>query len=411
MMQDSAALGRVSLGPNDSVLAQRRVAVIWGLLMFNCLAWIGPPTVLPLNPRLAQVFTMGALGLALLLALTLNRSLVFRPNLFLTLFTALAVLSLMTSVRGTAGLGGILRCLRLLVFLLVLWLLTPWWGRRDLLLARCHLRALLVVCATVLLGIVVAPSHAFAVQGRLGGAVWPIWPTAVAHFAAMATGMAVASWFSGSMSGKKAGLLGGTGTAVVLLTQTRVAMLGLVVGLAASALTLFPGRRRVRRAAILAVAVMPVAVVALTPALSAWFTRGQTAEQISGLTGRRQVWEMVVSAPRPAFNHWFGFGLSDKGFAGRSIDNSWLAIYQDQGLVGVAIVACIVLLLLVAAAFRTVGPAKALAVFIVVYAVVDSYTEVGLGDASSYLLDLAVAASLLIPYGSTDSVGSGDLVG
>ena len=398
-------------GPAHPRSADRRIAVIWGLLFFNCLAWTGVPTVLPLNPRLSQVFTMGALGVALLLALTLNRSLVFRPNLFLSLFTALAALSAMTSVRGTAGAGGILRCVRLVLFLIVLWLLTPWWGRRDLLIARSHLRALLIVCGTVIVGVVVAPSHAFAVHGRLGGALWPIWPTAVAHFAAVAAGIGVVSWFSGVMAGRQAALLGSAGITMVLLTQTRVAMVSLVAGLTTSALTLFLGRRRVRRVATFALIVVPVAAIALAPAFSAWFTRGQTAEEISGLTGRRQVWEMLLSAPRSAFNHWFGYGLSDKGFAGLSIDNSWLAIYQDQGLVGVILVGCILVALLVMVAFRRAGPARALAIFIIVFAAVDSYTEVGLGDASPYLLDLAVAASLLAPERDSDPVGSGDLQG
>ena len=38
--------------------------------------------------------------------------------------------------------GTILRTFRLGGFVTCLWLLTPWWGRRDLLLVRCHLTAL-----------------------------------------------------------------------------------------------------------------------------------------------------------------------------------------------------------------------------------------------------------------------------
>ncbi|HEX2187144.1 MAG TPA: O-antigen ligase domain-containing protein, partial [Chloroflexota bacterium] len=42
------------------------------------------------------------------------------------------------------------------------------------------------------------------------------------------------------------------------------------------------------------------------------------------------------------------------------------------------------------------GPERALATFLVVYCAIASYTEVGLGDASPYLLHIVVAASLLV---------------
>ena len=54
-----------------------------------------------------------------------------------------------------------------------------------------------------------------------------------------------------------------------------------------------------------------------------------------------------------------------------------------------------IVLLLLAAVTHVRGPRRALALFIIVYAIVASVTETGLGDASPYLLDLAVAASLL----------------
>ncbi|MDQ4142595.1 MAG: O-antigen ligase domain-containing protein [Actinomycetota bacterium] len=375
---------------------ERRITVIWGLLFFNVLAWIDVPTILPIPQRAAQVLTMGALALALLLTLTINRSLVIRPNVFLTLFTVLAMLSFVSSVRGEAGVGALFRCARLSAFLVVLWLLTPWWGRRDLLIARCHLRALLVVCSTVVLGALIAPSLGFSVGGRLTGALWPIWPTAVAHFAAVATGLVLVSWFSGLLRAKPTALLALPGLAMVLLSQTRIAMVGLVAGVTASALTLLLVRRRVRQVAVVALAAVPVAGVALAPAISAWFTRGQSSEELANLTGRRQVWDLLLNAPRSEFTQWFGHGLSDKGFAGLPIDNSWLAIYHDQGLVAAALVGTLLILLILMAVHRGAGPARALAVFIVVFATVDSYTEVGLGDASPYLLDLAVAASLLV---------------
>lgn len=375
---------------------ERRITLIWMLLFLNVLPWIGVPTVVPVPQRVAQLVAAAALAVAFVLAIDLNRGLAIRPSVVLILFSMLLVAGLVASVRGTAGVGGLIRCGRVAAFLAVLWLLTPWWGRRDLLLARCHLRALVAVLATVVTGLLLAPSVALGgPDGRLVGALWPIWPTAVAHFAAVAGGIAVVMWLSGSGRGARALLLGVGGVALVLLSHTRVALVGLLAGLLCAAFSLFLAHQRARRAVTVALVVIPIVVVALAPAVTTWFSRGQSGEELRGLTGRREVWTALLEAPRPEFNQWFGFGLSDKGFLGRSIDNSWLAVYQDQGLIGVAIAGAIVLFLLLAPAYREVGTPRALALFLVVYVAVDSYTEVGLGDASPYLLDLVVAASLL----------------
>lgn len=384
----------------DAVLAdrwvQRRVSLIWGLLFFNGLGYLGA-SVVPLPRQVAQVFTMGALGLALLLAVRLNPRLDIRPNLMLALATILAVLALMTSTRGLAGVGALLRSARFLCFVAVLWLLTPWWGRRDLLVARCHLRALIVVSGSVLLGLLVAPGLALsgAGQGRLVGSLWPIPAPQVAEYAALAAGMALVLWLSGAMSRGPALLIASIGVSMLLASQTRTALVGLVAGLAAAAITSFAFQRRFRKAAVAGLALLPVAVVGVGPAFFAWFTREQSAEQLAGLTGRREVWTMLLQAPRPEFNQWFGFGLSDKSFGGLSVDSTWLAAYHDVGLVGVAIVAATFALLLVVPSFRPPGPARAVATFLVVYCLVASYTEVGLGDASNYLLALVAAASMV----------------
>jgi hypothetical protein len=57
----------------------------------------------------------------------------------------------------------------------------------------------------------------------------------------------------------------------------------------------------------------------------------------------------------------------------------------------------ILLFLLVTAYFQPRGVRRALALFLVTYCLVASFTEVGFTDASPYLLDLVVAASLFVP--------------
>ncbi|HEV2070010.1 MAG TPA: O-antigen ligase family protein [Acidimicrobiales bacterium] len=380
---------------------QRRITAIWLLLFFNVLGSAG--TVFLFLPHAAaQLMTMSALGVALFLALSLNRRLLFRPNVVLGLFTLLAVLAFMTTIRGTAGVGGVVRAFRFLGFLSVLWLLTPWWGRRDLLLARCHLRALVVVSATVLAGVLIAPSAALG--GRLAGILWPIPPPQVAEYAAVTVGMAVVLWLSGRMPRAQMLFLTSAGVTMVLLTHTRTAAVALVGGVGVAALTLFLTSRRTRRALQVGLVLLPVAVVALAPAALNWFARGQSTDELAELTGRARVWEMLLDAPRSDFNKWFGFGLSDKSFAGLSIDSTWLALYQDEGVIGLAIVGVILIFLLVKPAFRPPDAARAVATFLVVYTAIASYTEVGLGDASPYVLHLIVAASLL----TTPPVGGGE---
>jgi hypothetical protein len=136
--------------------------------------------------------------------------------------------------------------------------------------------------------------------------------------------------------------------------------------------------------------------VVLLPALTHWFSRGQSTQEFTQLTGRTVVWEELVSTPRPEDNIIFGNGLSNNSFNGLPIDNSWLSIYLDQGLLGDILCGLIMLSLLLIAALRPRGPARAVALFLLVYCLIASFTETGLGAASTYMLDLTIAASLLI---------------
>ena len=64
----------------------------------------------------------------------------------------------------------------------------------------------------------------------------------------------------------------------------------------------------------------------------------------------------------------------------------------------------ILVFLLVTAYFQPRGVQRALALFLVTYCVVASFTEVGFTDVSPYLLDLFVAASLLVPSSESSSL-------
>ncbi|HSU73976.1 MAG TPA: hypothetical protein VLI66_03500, partial [Terrabacter sp.] len=128
----------------------------------------------------------------------------------------------------------------------------------------------------------------------------------------------------------------------------------------------------------------------------AWLMRGQSSEDAALLTGRASVWTSVSQAARPLSHEIFGDGLSNKSFAGQSIDSSWVSTFVDLGWLGIALEISFLLVLVVMVVTHVRGPRRAVALFLIAYCIVSSFTETGLGDASAYLLDLVVAASLLV---------------
>ena len=170
-----------------------------------------------------------------------------------------------------------------------------------------------------------------------------------------------------------------------------------------AAFSLITIRRRARLALILACIVVVLAGTVFGPAIGSWYTRGGRAEDVSSLNGRRKVWDQLLEEPRSGFEQVFGIGLTNKSFAGLPVDNSWLATYQDSGLFGVVICAATFVSLLMIAATRPRGPDVAVAIFIIFYAAIASWAETGLGDASTYMLDLTGTASLIAASGGGEA--------
>jgi hypothetical protein len=368
---------------------------VWAALFTNVLAFSGLPTLLPIPTSIGQMVTQGALILAFLLALMANPGGVIRPNVFLVLLSALAIVALMVSIHNQFMLGSTFRASRLIGFVTVLWLLTPWWGRSDFVLLRSHIWCLRIVLGTVLVGAVLAPGSAFSYEGRLSGALWPMPPTQVAHYAAVLLGCTVVLWFGGAVRGRTALLTLFAAGAALVGAHTRTALLALTIGLVLAAGSMFIGHARVRRTAAALTVGALIAASLFAPLIVDWFWRGQSSEEATQLTGRTKVWTEILGLDRSWWGDVFGSGLSNKSFNGLSIDSNWLAVYLDQGWFGIAIDAALLLLLIFLAATHQRGIRRAVALFMITYCLVASITETGLGDASPYLLDLVVAASLL----------------
>jgi hypothetical protein len=372
-----------------------RVGVVWGLLFFNTLTFVPHTSVLPIPGSVGKAVAQAALPAALLVALTINRRAAVRPNVFLCLVSLLVVVTVLTALAPQTF-GTVYRTARMAGFVAGLWLLTPWWGRRDLLLVRCYLAALWVTLGSVLLGLLVSPHRALAF-GRLTGAIWPIPPTQLAHYAAMSAGLVVVLWLCGYVHGRTTLIATVVGGAMLVLTHTRTALVALIAGLLVAGLSLIAANPRVRKLWAAAGAAAAVAVITFSAAITTWLARGQTTQGLDNLTGRTEVWGPLLAAPRDKFQEIFGFGLSNASFDGLSIDSNWLSSYQQEGLFGVVVCAMIVLFLLVTAYFQPRGVRRALALFLITYCLVASFTEDGFTDVSPYLLDLTLAASLLVP--------------
>ena len=398
-MSSSIAFGlrrrAVPLTPSEARerSTKRRVGLAWGLIVLNVMTYEG--SLLHIPTMVGKLVTQGALLAGLLVALSVNRRIIVRPNVFLCLVTLLPIEAMVTTLQPQA-LSEVYRCFRLAAFVVALWLLTPWWGRRDLLLVRCHLVSLWVVLSSVLLGLLVAPGRAMT-QGRLTGVLWFITPTQVAHYAAVTLGLMVVLWLCGKIRGWPTLLIVVPAGAMLVLTHTRTALVALVAGILVASLSLIVAKARVRKFFMTAGLAVSIAIITLSSVITTWLARGEGAHQLTGLTGRTAVWGPLLAFPRDKWQEILGFGLSNVSFNGLPIDSNWLAAYQTQGLFGVVVCAVILLFLLVKAYFQPRGLERALALFLVIYCLVASFTEVGFTDASMYLLDLFVAASLLVP--------------
>lgn len=387
----------VRAAPVSRPAIPKAVGLVWTLLIINTLGSTGAKTVIPLPRPVSQLVTMGALMTAFVVALALNSRLRVKPSAYLFLLTILLVLSLLASLNLEAGFGALFRCFRFAVFISTLWLLTRWWtGSIDL--VRYHIRAYGAVLVTVVIGLALNPGNAlpFEYGGRLTGTLWPLTPPQVGQYAAIVAGLTILLWLGGKLDRRNALIVIIPAVGILLLTHTRTATLGLVAGTVVALMSQWMSSARARKVFTGLVFGGLFFVLVLGGLLQAWFLRGQSEENFSSLTGRAKVWDALLDAPRTTYEYLFGVGLTDKSYDGLPIDSSWLAVYHEQGFVGIAIVAAFLLVLIVVAVLRPPSPARACAIFLITYCLSASYTEAGLGDASPYLLHLALAASLLV---------------
>jgi hypothetical protein len=373
----------------------RRIELIWGLLFINVATFVPHVSVIPIPGSVGKGITQLALQIALLMAIGINRRLFVRPNLFLFLVTLLPLEAFLTLITAQHFTGTAYRSVRYAEFVGTLWLLSPYWGRRDYLILRAHLKVMTLILVSVVIGLVIAPGRALA-GGRLGGAIWPIPATQVAHYCMVTLGIVVVSWFCGLRSGRSTLLYSLPVVAIMLLTHTRTALVGGIAGLIVGGVSVAFVNHRVRQAFITTAAICAIGFLSASSLIISFMTRGESTTQLTNLTGRTNFWIALENAPRDKFEEIFGFGMSNGTFNGTPVDSNWMLSYQDQGIFGITVCALILLVLIIWCIFENRNFSRAMALFLVIYCLIASFTEVGFTNASPYMLDITVAASLMV---------------
>jgi hypothetical protein len=381
-----------------AAVTPRLVGVVWVLLLINTIGFTNNVNAVISFPQwLAQLITMGALITAFALALVLNARVQVRPDAFLLVLTLLLIASGASALTLEAGFGGVFRLARFAIFIAVLWLVSRWWGA-DLRPVWSMMKLFIAILGIVLAGLAISPSDAmWGDNARLVGILWPMPAPRVGQIGAVLTGLLVILRLNRLISSRAIAGAGLLAVGCLMLSHTRTAVLALIVALVVALVPLLATSATVRQAVGTSVIVAVIAASFFAPALMEWFQRGQSAEELGSLTGRQLVWDALLSEPRSGFHTLFGNGLGDKSYHGSPIDNSWFVVYLEQGIIGTLLVVAMVLVLCVAIVLRRPTPATSCGAFLVVFCLMSSYTEVGLGDASLYLVYLAMGASLLKP--------------
>lgn len=381
---------------DQEAMGQRRVTLIWALLVLSSLQWGGVQSPFYIPTRMEQAGTALALMLALALALSSNWRVRLAPVPTFVLASILIVGALVPSVAGVTGAGTVARTVRLASVVLAAWLLVPRIVADRSLIVRAHFTVYAALTTAIMVEALLLPSRAFEPSlGRLSGVIPAITAPRVGEIAGVTAGLAAILGVLRFVRARTAVVVFAAGAAGVILSHTRTATLAFAIGSIAALLVAAQTRGAARRALGLVLVLGPALFLATSGSLTSWFVRGQSGEMWTSLSGRRTVWPLVIEGQPPGLAVWFGTGLSSKTFEGRPIDNGWVATYHEQGLLAIAVVAAMFLVLGWSIWRCRASAFSAVAAFLVVFVLVSTVTETGISDASPYLVHLLVAALLV----------------
>jgi O-antigen ligase len=298
----------------------------------------------------------------------------------------------------------LLRVIRLALALAVPLLLWTRLGSDPVMFIRTHLLGYVLLALVVLAGLLLEPgtawttSASFGPPGRLQGVFLPMLPTRVGEIGAVIVGLAViALAFRRTRIPVGAALIV-IGLSLVVMSRTRTAAAALLIGLiVAFLLTSHSGRGLW---GLIAIAGVIVTAAPFFKTVWTWALRQQSAQELSSVTGRTRAWTAIVQQEIPLQTVLLGHGLGNKNvmlrrgegdFAAMAIDNSWLSLYWETGLMGTALVALALVATWVAVLRVPTPYVRAAASFLIVYVTISSVSETGLSDLSSLTLLMVVA--------------------
>jgi hypothetical protein len=324
-----------------------------------------------------------------------------------TLYVAYALFATATAFLLADPGGPLLRLARFMIGLVLLFMLWRPLIRVPERLVRAHLFAHLLLALTVVLSVIWRPTVAwrplssFGTGYRLQGVLIPMLPPRVGEVGAILLGLAIIAFFARKISFIPAGVMISIGMVLVAASRTRTAAAAVAVGLV---LALFLTRKSwfSRIASISVPALLGLAFLVI-PSLQTWLLRGQGTKQISSLSGRTTSWQYVLDEDLSLQTAIIGHGLGNKRVLLRrgegdidvmAIDNSWLSLYWETGLLAVAIVGIAFILAWISVLRAPTPYIKASGALLLGYVSVASLNESGLSDLSSMTLHLLVAAAV-----------------
>jgi hypothetical protein len=374
---------------------RRRVTAVWVLLFCSSLTWsLGTPEyVVPIPTRVEQLGTAMALAGALYVAYRYNPRFRLEGGWPVAMYALVAVVALCAPLTGTGGIGTAFRAGRFGVALLAMGLIAPAWRRDPWVLANAHARILRTMIGLALVwfavGLGVNP------EGRLISQVPALPPPQIGQFAGVLVGISVVQLVSRAPRLPHTGLWAVCGVVALLLSKTRTPLIAGAIALAVAVLLLGLSHARARRVLAALVLAGPLLFLALMPFVQAYLRRDQSDAVFSTLTGRTSAWAKVHAFPRTGFQQLFGVGYGDKSVDGIPIDNGYLASYHEVGKVGLVVVVTILVVLAARALVEATPANRALAVFLVTFVAIASYTETGIGDMSPYVMHLVLAGAMV----------------
>jgi hypothetical protein len=349
----------------------------------------------PVPTRAEQLGTALALGGAGYLAYRFNPRFRLAGSWPVALYALVPAVALCAPLAGVGGAGTLFRAGRFFAALLVLALIAPAWRRDPWLLASAHAFALRVMVGSALFWFAVGKGT--NLEGRLISQVPALPAPQVGQFAAVLIGISVIQVVSRAPRAPRVGLWIALATAALVLSKTRTPLIAGAIALGIALLLLCAHHTRARRVLALLVVAGPLLYLALSPFVLSFLRRGQSDALLSSFTGRTNAWARVREFPRTGFEELFGVGYGDKSIDGVPIDNGYLATYHEIGKVGLVAVLVVLAVLAVRTLAHTAPANRALAVFLIAFVAIASYTETGVGDMSAYVMHLVLAGAMLAP--------------